>query len=93
MTYIDQICLVSHLEIMDHRGLIQMSEFCHIVCLVELGRIYFIDGLGIDLPLLSFCQQSKQIQLNFQPSYAAVIALHKQTASRKLLDYPSSHER
>ena len=52
VTYIDQICLISHVEVMDYRGFIQMSELCHIVCLVELGRVNFIDSLGINLSLL-----------------------------------------
>lgn len=81
------------MEVMDHRGFIQVSELGHIVCLVELGRIYFVDGLGIDLSLLSCRQQSQPVQLDFQPSYAPVVTLHKQTAFMKLFDYPSSYER
>lgn len=61
MTYIDQICLISHVEIVDHRGLVQVSELRHIVCFVELGGIYFIDGLGIDLSLLSHCQHRNKL--------------------------------
>ena len=80
------------MEIMDHRGLVQMSELCHIVCLVELGGIYFIDGLGVDLSLLHDCQRPA-IQKTFQISYALVVTLHKQTASVELLDHPSPHKR
>ena len=61
MTYIDQICLISHMEIVDHRGLVQVSELCHIVCLIKLGRIHFIDSLRIDLSLLRYGQLSKQL--------------------------------
>ena len=64
-THVNQICLISHVEIVDHRGLIQVRELCHIVCLVELGRIDFINGLGIDFSLLDCRQQSPQVQLNF----------------------------
>jgi len=28
-----------------------MCELCHIVCLVELGRIDFVDGIGVDVEL------------------------------------------
>ncbi len=78
---------------MDHGGFVQVSELCHIVCLVELGGIHFINGLGIDLSLLRGCQLSQQVQLNFETSYALVVTLHKQAASAKLFDHPSSHER
>lgn len=93
MTYIDQVGLVSHMDIMDHRGFVQVSELCHIVCLVELGRVYFINGLRIDLSLLNYCQQCQQVPLQIRLSYAPVVTLHKQTAITELLDYPSPHER
>lgn len=70
-----------------------MSELRHIICLVELGRVYFINGLGIDLSLLRCCQQSQQVQWSLQASYTLVVALYKQATSTKLLDYPSSHKR
>lgn len=76
MTYIDQICLVSHVEIMDHRGFVQVSELGHIVGLVELGRVHFVNGLGINLSLLKCCQYSQQVRLDFWPSYAPVVTLH-----------------
>ena len=93
MTYINQIFLIPHMEIVDHRGLVQMSELRHIICLVEFGRVYFINGLGIDFSLLRSCQQSQQVQWSLQTSYTLVVTLYKQAASTKLLDYPSSHER
>jgi hypothetical protein len=37
---------------MDHRCLVQVSEFSHIVGLVKLGRVDFIDALGFHLALL-----------------------------------------
>lgn len=47
-----QIGLVARVEIMHHRRLVQMSQFGHIVCLIELGRIDFIDALVVDFALL-----------------------------------------
>jgi hypothetical protein len=50
-TYIDQVRLVSHMEVVDDRGLVQMRELGHVVGLVELGRIDLVDGVAVDLLL------------------------------------------
>jgi hypothetical protein len=50
-TYIDQVRLVSHVEVVDDRGLVQMGEFSHVVGLVELGRIDLVHGIRLDLLL------------------------------------------
>ena len=80
------------MEIMDHRGFVQVSELCHIVCLIKFGRIHFVDSLRIDLSLLLHCKLSLQLPWNCKVSYTVVVTLHKQIASMKLLDYPSLHE-
>ena len=46
-----QVGLVSHVEVVDDRGLVQMGEFRHVVGLVELGRIDLVDGVGVDILL------------------------------------------
>jgi hypothetical protein len=51
LPYIYQIRLVSHVEVVDDRGLVEMGEFCHVVRLVELGRIDLVYGVRLDLLL------------------------------------------
>lgn len=51
-TYIDEICFISHMKVVDNRGLVQMCELCHIVCLIEFGWVDFIHHLCIHLSLL-----------------------------------------
>ena len=43
------------MQVVDDGGLVQMGQFGHIVCLVELGRVDLVDALGIDLALLPPC--------------------------------------
>ena len=52
ITYVDQISLVPHVQVVDHRSLIQMGELGHVVCLIEFGRIDFVNALRVDLSLL-----------------------------------------
>jgi hypothetical protein len=51
LTYIYQIRLVSHVQVVDNRGLVEVGEFCHVVCLVELGRIDLVHSIRLDLLL------------------------------------------
>ena len=51
-TNIDQIGLVSSVQVVHHRCLVQMRQFCHIICLVEFRRIDLIHLVGVDLSLL-----------------------------------------
>lgn len=49
---IDQIGLISHMQIVDHRGLVQVRQLGHIIRFVELRRVDLIDAFGIYFPLL-----------------------------------------
>jgi hypothetical protein len=51
-TDIDQVGLVSGVQIVDHRGFVQMGQFRHIVCLVKLGRVDLVNLVGIHFSLL-----------------------------------------
>jgi len=51
LSYIYEICLVTHVEVVDDRGLVEMCEFSHVVGLVEFGGIDLINGVGIDILL------------------------------------------
>jgi hypothetical protein len=51
LTYIYQIRLVSHVQVVDDRGLVEVGEFCHVVGLVELGRIDLVYGIRLHLLL------------------------------------------
>jgi hypothetical protein len=50
-TYIYQIGLVAHVQVVDDRGLVQVRELCHVVGLVELGGIDLVGGFRVDLLL------------------------------------------
>lgn len=47
MTYVDQISLIPHVEVMHYRWLVQMCELGHVTGLVELGRVDLIDCICI----------------------------------------------
>lgn len=51
-THIYEVCLVTGMQIMDNRSLVQVRKFCHVIRFVELGRIDLIDLVFIYLPLL-----------------------------------------
>jgi hypothetical protein len=40
------------MQVVNHRGFVQMGQLRHVVCLVELGRIDFVNLVGIHFPLL-----------------------------------------
>lgn len=46
-TYVYEISLISRMQVMDHRSLIEMRELGHVVRLVEFGRIDFIDAFRL----------------------------------------------
>lgn len=50
--YVDQIRLVSHMQVVNHGRFIQVRKLRHIICLVELCRIDFVNALGVGLSLL-----------------------------------------
>lgn len=71
LSYIDKIRLVTHVEVMDDRGLVKMCEFCHIVGLIEFGRIDLINGVGIDVLLgaiVTLNQDPSPRQILYNPS-------------------------
>ena len=49
--YVDQISLVSHVQVVDDGGLVQVRQLGHVAGLVELGWVDFVDGVGVDLLL------------------------------------------
>lgn len=51
-TNIDQIRLISRVEIVYHGGLVQMCQLGHIVGFVELGRVDLVDLIGFNFALL-----------------------------------------
>ena len=53
-TYIDKVSLISHVQIMYHRGFVQVGEFSHIAGLIEFSRIYFVHCVDIDFALLIY---------------------------------------
>ena len=70
-SYIDKICLVTHMEVVDDRGLVKMCEFCHIIGLVEFGGIDLINGVGIDVLLgaiVTLDQYPPPWQILYNPS-------------------------
>lgn len=40
------------MKVMDHRCLIQMCQFSHVICLVKFGRVDLVDLVGIHFSLL-----------------------------------------
>lgn len=52
ITHVDEVCLVTGMQIMDNGSLVQMGKLCHIVRLVELGRVDLVDLVCIHFPLL-----------------------------------------
>lgn len=52
VTDVDQIRLISGVEVVDHGSLIQVRKLGHIIGLVELGRVDLVDLVGIHFSLL-----------------------------------------
>lgn len=52
-TDIDGICLISCVEVMDDGRFVEICQFSHIACFVELGRIDFVNVFGVDIFFLS----------------------------------------
>jgi hypothetical protein len=50
---VDEVCLVSHMQIVDDRSFVKVREFRHIISLVELGWIYLVNAVCADLSLLT----------------------------------------
>lgn len=57
MTNIDQVGLVSGVQVVHHGCLIEMGQLGHIICLVKLSRIDFVHLVRIYFPLLGYGQQ------------------------------------
>lgn len=51
-THIDEICLVTSVQIMDDGSFVQVRKFCHIVGFVEFGRVDLVNLMRIHFPLL-----------------------------------------
>ena len=66
------------MQVVDDRRFVQMGEFCHIVCFVELGGIHFVDLVCVHFPLLcESCKPTeKHIKIStpkFEGPYLAII--------------------
>ena len=92
VTDIDQIRLISGVEVVDHRSLIQVRKLGHIISLVELGRIDLVDLIGIHFSLLLDMSAPRRNFQILEGSYVAIIALNKQSPSFQLLQHQSPHE-
>lgn len=55
-TCINEIRLISHVEVVNHRRLIQVRKLRHIIRLVKLRRIDLVNAFYVDLPLLLYHQ-------------------------------------
>lgn len=51
-TDIDEIRLVTGMQVMNNRSFIQMCKFRHIVCFIEFCRIDLVDLVGVHFPWL-----------------------------------------
>ena len=49
---IDQVRLIPHVQIVNNRCFVKMCKFRHIICLVKLRGIDFVDVVGTNLSLL-----------------------------------------
>lgn len=89
-TYIDQICLITHVQVMYNRRFIQMCEFGHVVRFVEFC---WVDLVGLVLVYITLLEVLALMFTKFGGStYTAIVALHKQAVLWQLLHYPSSNK-
>lgn len=51
-TYVDQICLIPHMQVVYYRRFVQVGELGHVSYFVEFGRIDFVNAVTINFPLL-----------------------------------------
>lgn len=66
MTYIDQLCLVSGLEIVQDGRIVQKGQVGHVLALLVLGWIHLSDLVLLEFLLLKFAQNlAKLAQLIF----------------------------
>jgi hypothetical protein len=91
ITHINEIGLVSGMQVVHNRCLVEMCQFRHIICFVELCRIDFIDLICIYLSLLIYGQPVQEGSA--WNSYIALIALHQQAVPFQLLEYQPAYER
>ena len=52
VTDVYKVRLITHMQIMNHRGLVQVGEFGHVACLVKLCRIDLVYRVRVNLSLL-----------------------------------------
>lgn len=57
-THVDQVRLISFVQVMYDGTLIEMSEFSHIASFIEFGGIDFIHAVRVDFSLLQLPPQS-----------------------------------
>jgi len=81
------------MQIVNHRGFVQVRQFSHIICLVELGRVDFVHLVRIDFPLLLGLLTTPLCHHWDEYSYLAIVTLHQQTISLQFLQHQSADER
>lgn len=52
LPHINKVCLVTGVQIMNNRSLVQVRKFRHIVRFIELCRVNLVDLMRLDFPLL-----------------------------------------
>lgn len=63
-TYIYEICLVTHMEVVNDRGLVEVCELCHVAGLVEFCGIDWVDGVWVDLLLGAIVALHEQLAVS-----------------------------
>lgn len=51
-SYIDEVCLVTEVKIMNYRSFVKMGELRHVIRLVKLGRVNFINVIRMNSSFL-----------------------------------------
>lgn len=59
-TYVDHVGVVSQLEIVEHRGLVEISQIRHVFDFVELGRVALFCLLDLDFTFLNILKERQR---------------------------------
>lgn len=46
--YINEVCLVAEVKIVNYRSFVEVSEFRHIICFVKFSRVDFINIIRVN---------------------------------------------
>jgi hypothetical protein len=64
------------MQVMHHRGFVQVGKFRHIIRFVKLGGIDPVNLVGLHFPLLSQCQRMRGFSIRCS-SYLSTICLYQ----------------